>query len=281
MFTIGMAGVVFGYLCVFLFCILRAVYQSKKKDIAQLRAYVRSFKNKDAKLEWKKNKELEKARDKKLKVTISVIAENLIKLDMLSASDPRCCLFICQPGQLEFKFYGQTETIDNNHNPIWKEKFVLHELPETQLSFRVYDDDDKETVEADQMCSMVTTLGDLVDHPGQSWSLRNMHNSKRDKMLVKKKSAMMARCEVEKAPDATTFDPANPVNPLLFTKQDGASKDSSKAEQGVLKVTDLEDTPLPELDISSKVEAPAVTVPKPKVSSLGRRSAGNGNRPSR
>jgi len=198
LFTVGMAGSVISYLLVFIFCILRAIYIAKKAQIMLFKEYIKSFKNKEAKAAWKANKSKRVwNKDTKIKCVVSVMAENLIKLDLLSASDPRCCLFVCKPGEVEYTFFGQTETIDNNHNPIWMHKFELNFEPDTMLSFRIYDDDEKETVEKDQMCSMVTTISDLIDHPGQAWNLRNMHNAKRDKMVMKKKSTITFRVDVE------------------------------------------------------------------------------------
>ena len=92
-----------------------------------------------------------------IKAEVSVRCGDLIKMDYLTKSDARVCLFTSDDptGKGTFKFHSQTETIDNDHNPIFETKFILETTPETLLSWRVFDDDDDETDETRQLGSAV------------------------------------------------------------------------------------------------------------------------------
>ena len=83
-------------------------------------------------------------------------------MDFFSKSDPMCVMYTFVSGA--WTEVGRTETIMNNHFPIWTRKFTLTYIPgqAQKVKFEVYDSDDsnsfKELRKQDYMGSVDTTM---------------------------------------------------------------------------------------------------------------------------
>jgi hypothetical protein len=121
---------------------------------------------------------------------VAVRCSQLIKVDLLSKSDARVCLFTKSEtgNDAVFKFHSQTETRENTHDPIFETKFLVEMHPDTALSWRVFDDADPETDEMRQMGGMANTLLEVLNDPGRQYQLRHAFDAKRDAKLLKSKA---------------------------------------------------------------------------------------------
>lgn len=151
----------------------------------------------------------------RIEAKILAKANKLIQLDRFSKSDPRICLFIKPKDKNQFQFYSMTETIDNNHNPVFKIPFELDTAPDTLLKWCVYDDDDNEMNEKKKMGSVTMTFMELLRRA--EWdrhALMHDLDKKREARLRKCKSTVSFLSEIisyevppeESKEDVTEFD---------------------------------------------------------------------------
>jgi len=69
-------------------------------------------------------------------------AENVINADLLSKSDPYCCVQISHNGKIKKASFHQTKTIKDDLNPVWNETVTLYAWSKgDQLDFWVQDED--------------------------------------------------------------------------------------------------------------------------------------------
>ena len=114
---------------------------------------------------------------------LTVMLQNLIKMDRLSKSDPcvTCSLVDKETGTL--KQVGQTETIWNDHNPVFETKFQIETYRKQEVVFHVYDMDNDGKVKTDNLIgSLRCQARDLLYH-GKKWRLTNSANKDRDTKL--------------------------------------------------------------------------------------------------
>ncbi|KAH3880662.1 copine-8-like isoform X2 [Dreissena polymorpha] len=99
-------------------------------------------------------------------VELSVSCRGLRDLDAFSKSDPMCVLFTKDAKTGQFYEFGRTETIQDNLNPDFVKKFVIHYYFEEsqKLKLEIYDVDSKSSRLADHdfLGRMECTLGELV-----------------------------------------------------------------------------------------------------------------------
>jgi Ca2+-dependent lipid-binding protein len=109
-------------------------------------------------------------------VRITVKCRNLPKMDLLSDSDPICCLFTKNNDTGEFDLSGKTELIMNNHNPDFLETFTVNHYAKKvqQMDFRVYDADDAKGVDfkdKDLLGHSLITMDELLVRVRGAWCL--------------------------------------------------------------------------------------------------------------
>ena len=93
-------------------------------------------------------------------------------MDLLSDSDPICCLFTKNNDTGEFDLSGKTELIMNNHNPDFLETFTVNHYAKKvqQMDFRVYDADDAKGVDfkdKDLLGHSLITMDELLVRQGE------------------------------------------------------------------------------------------------------------------
>lgn len=98
-------------------------------------------------------------------IEMTLSCENLINADVLSKSDPYCCVQMKEAWQTKFVEIGRTEHIDDNLNPEWVKKFVISFNFETvqKIRFEVWDQDKNGD---DFLGEYETTLAEIVSNAG-------------------------------------------------------------------------------------------------------------------
>jgi hypothetical protein len=111
---------------------------------------------------------------------IHVAARHIPALDLISASDPMCVLFLPVAGQ--YREIARTEAISNNANPNWVKFFQATYIFEAQqpLRFQVYDvDSDSPLLEKHDFVGFAdTTMQQIAAHRGQELVLPLRHPKK-------------------------------------------------------------------------------------------------------
>lgn len=103
---------------------------------------------------------------------ITVSCSNLIQMDEMGLSDPKVILLSKAPKAASFVQRDQTETIQDNHDPIFKKKLVVEVHPHEELMFSVYDVDQPQVYEVDRMGSVTVRADRLMDAASrdEAWS---------------------------------------------------------------------------------------------------------------
>jgi hypothetical protein len=123
---------------------------------------------------------------------LSIKCQDLIKMDRDSDSDPIVSVLIKDPLTRKFVHHSQTEHIENEHNPSFKRKLVVHTYMEDELRFNVYDVDDNQVFEDRRMGSVTARVADLCDaQASQKYYIRHESNSSRDGELKSRDSAIL------------------------------------------------------------------------------------------
>jgi hypothetical protein len=77
---------------------------------------------------------------------LSIKCKDLIKMDRDSDSDPVVSVLVKDSLTRRFVHHSQTEHLEDEHNPVFKRKLVVHTYIEDELKFNVYDVDDNQVL---------------------------------------------------------------------------------------------------------------------------------------
>jgi len=102
-------------------------------------------------------------------VEIYLSGHDFPKLDTFSKSDPFLVLYTKSQAN-HWREIGRTETIQDNHFPVFERRFKMQYIFEQEQNLRIeaYDEDSKSTDlrKHDYVGSVEFILGEVVHHPG-------------------------------------------------------------------------------------------------------------------
>jgi len=121
-------------------------------------------------------------------VKLHVSASDLPKMDLFSKSDPMCVLYT-KAGDNSWMEIGRTESIKNNHNPMWNKTFNIDFLGEEVkqvIKFEVYDaDSSTQTLKKQDFMGMIEVdLAEIVNDNKFSRALKGLSKSSKASLSV-------------------------------------------------------------------------------------------------
>jgi len=126
-------------------------------------------------------------------VEIYLSGHDFPKLDLLSKSDPFLVLYTKDLARNIWREIGRTETIQDNHFPVFEKRFKMQYIFEQEQNLRIeaYDEDanDRDLRKHDYVGSVEFILGEIVHHPGGSMRKVLMADRERKGKKVRNKKS--------------------------------------------------------------------------------------------
>jgi len=137
-------------------------------------------------------------------VKMTLKCRNLIKMDLLSKSDPMVKVHCRNQVTHKWDYVGHTEVLQNAHNPDFEKVFAFTSFRAQEIKFEVYDADEGadgqvETKSDDLMGHVTCYVQNLLDEPDKQHLLFHPSKSKRTKSLKKAGSIVLVSCEIEES----------------------------------------------------------------------------------
>jgi len=126
-------------------------------------------------------------------VEIYLSGHDFPKLDTFSKSDPFLVLYTKDPVRKVWREKGRTETIQDNHFPVFEKRFKMQYIFEQEQNLRIeaYDEDakDRDLRKHDYVGSVEFILGEVVHHPGGTMRKVLMADKQRKGKKVRNKKS--------------------------------------------------------------------------------------------